>query len=310
MESSSPTTIVDYEGQDFRQYWQSPSKMILHQTELSIIRELLPRGDGWFVDIGAGYGRLLPAYRSSERKSVLVDYSVKHLQMVEFTAGRTGVELVAADACRLPFRTSAFSGAVCLRLLHHLDRPEELAAELFRVLAPGSRAIVSFMNKRSLLRLLRYGPRCFGRDHQLLWPTQFGTHPVHFRRIFENAGLDISRQRGAGFLHQVVTTAPMIERIVGWSNLSAAAGTWIENAFDRVFGKLGLALMQYALVKKGPGPKMESAPERGFGTLLTCPCCRSEQLEESGTGHRCASCGREFKKIGAIHDFRILDKEQ
>ncbi len=303
--------IIDYEGTDFRQYWQSPSKMILHRVECSIIRELLPpRTPGWFVDIGAGFGRLFPAYQGGGRRSVLVDYSVKHLQMAESTMGSLGVELVAADAYRLPFRASAFSGAICLRLLHHLDQPERFAAELARVLAPGSRAVVSFMNKRSLLRLLRYGPRSFSRDHQLLWPAQFGSHPVYFRDMFANAGLAVCRQRGAGLLHQIVTTAPIVEGIVSRSNARLAASARIENAFDRTFGELGLALMQYALVKKTPGPdkKPDSPPD--FRALLACPNCGSEELTESDQGHVCASCGREFRKIGTIHDFRILEKER
>jgi SAM-dependent methyltransferase len=49
-----------------------------------------------------------------------------------------GIDVVA-DAHRLPFPNSCFSGVVMLDVLHHLERPIEFLKEASRVLRPGGR---------------------------------------------------------------------------------------------------------------------------------------------------------------------------
>jgi SAM-dependent methyltransferase len=50
---------------------------------------------------------------------------------------------IAGDGMRLPFRTAAFDGIVCLNALHHMPDYEAVLTELRRVLRPGARAAFS-----------------------------------------------------------------------------------------------------------------------------------------------------------------------
>lgn len=53
----------------------------------------------------------------------------------------TNVEVICADATRMPLPDGRFSGAVCLTMLHHVPGPaaqDALLAEIHRVLRPGA----------------------------------------------------------------------------------------------------------------------------------------------------------------------------
>ncbi len=298
--------VVDYESCDFRQFWDSPSKRILHSAEVRIISELLPPESVWFVDVGAGYGRLLPAYRGAARRIVLVDFSLKHLQMAEQEIDDTNVELVAANAYHLPFRDAAFDAGVCVRLLHHLDQLETFANELSRVFAPGGRVVVSFMNKRNLLRLLRYGPSGFRHNHSLIDRDTYGTHPVHFQRVFTTAGFAAGRRKGAGFLHQIAASAPGVDRAIGRCRLAGEIGIRLEGSLGLSLGSFNLALMQYVALRRDSLQQRRLGGEEELEDLLACPTCGTPDLDCTSAECRCPSCNARFERIGRIWDFRRL----
>ena len=300
-----PSTIVDYESRDFRDFWESPAKRILHCAEERIIKELIPKDSDWFIDIGAGYGRLLPAYRGTARKVILIDYSLKHLQMAENLYPDPKVSLIAANAYYLPFRDCVFSAGICVRLLHHLDQPERFAEEVARIFAGGGKAVVTFVNKRSLLRLLRYGLASFRRDHSPVFAREiYGTHPAYFDRLFRLAGFRPEMHRGAGWLHQIAENAPSIERLMGRSSFWNGVFEQLDRMFNRGLGSLELALMQYVLLQKSQSSTAEPVRIDTLDQLLACPFCRAPNLRNTSGSYRCEACGREFPKIGRIVDFR------
>jgi SAM-dependent methyltransferase len=85
-------------------------------------------------------------------------------------AARADTELLLGDLARLPFAERSFDAVVCCRLLHHLERAEDLArvvAELVRV--SRGLVLVSYWDAAALpawrRRLLpaRRAPRRFAR---------------------------------------------------------------------------------------------------------------------------------------------------
>jgi SAM-dependent methyltransferase len=105
-------------------------------------RQLLPwalagvdLGDA-VLELGPGFGvttRLLAA-RTTDLTAVEVDAAL----VARLT--RAGVQVVHADATRLPQTDMSFSAVVCFTMLHHLPSPQDqdrLFAEAFRVLRPG-----------------------------------------------------------------------------------------------------------------------------------------------------------------------------
>lgn len=69
------------------------------------------------------------------------------------------VHLVDKQACRLPFADGSFDLVVSIDVHEHLLRPDMLAAEFFRVLKPGGRAVVTTPNgdeRKPVVRLKRW----------------------------------------------------------------------------------------------------------------------------------------------------------
>lgn len=109
----------------------------------ALLDDLLPlRGDEHVLDVGAGTGAF--AFAVAPR--------VAHVTAVELdeelaARGRDdappNVEVVAGDAQRLEAPSFSFDVAGCVRVLHHVHRPELVVAELARVTKPGGTIVVA-----------------------------------------------------------------------------------------------------------------------------------------------------------------------
>ncbi len=94
------------------------------------------------LDSGCGTGALALALAPNVGEVVGVDPRADYLE-----AGRAlapeNVRFLEGDATALPFEYGAFDIAACLRLLHHVRRPELAVSELARVTRPGGRLFVA-----------------------------------------------------------------------------------------------------------------------------------------------------------------------
>jgi len=110
--------------------------------EQRVVHLLAPfTGDERALDSGCGAGALSLALAPHVREVVGVDQSADLLE-----AGRelapANVTLMEADATSLPFGWGEFALAGCLRVLHHVRRPELVVSELARVTRRGGRVLV------------------------------------------------------------------------------------------------------------------------------------------------------------------------
>ena len=116
----------------------------IHRCHLRVKRFLKPDGV-YLLDAGSGpiqYPDYL-VYSQDYRYRVCLDISFVALEEARKRIGERGL-YVAADVANLPFKPGAFDGVVSLHTLHHLPQDEQKTAygELYRVLAPGSSAVV------------------------------------------------------------------------------------------------------------------------------------------------------------------------
>jgi SAM-dependent methyltransferase len=99
------------------------------------------RGTEVALDSGCGTGALAFAFAPHVGEVVGVDTRQDYLE-----AGRSiapeNVRFVDGDATALPFGYATFDIAGCLRVLHHVRRPELVVAELARVTRPGGRILI------------------------------------------------------------------------------------------------------------------------------------------------------------------------
>jgi len=112
----------------------------------TVERVLLP----WVVDdrrlgdavleVGAGPGLVTDALRRRVPRLVSVELDRPLAIALARRLAGSGVQVVQADAARLPFRSRRFSAVACLTVLHHVPTvalQDRMLGEFCRVLRPG-----------------------------------------------------------------------------------------------------------------------------------------------------------------------------
>ena len=99
-------------------------------------------GEERALDVGSGTGALAYALAPNVREVVGVDSSAELLDAARERAP-ANCTFLEADATALPFGWGEFDLVGCLRVLHHVRRPELVVAELARVTRRGGRLLVA-----------------------------------------------------------------------------------------------------------------------------------------------------------------------
>lgn len=99
-------------------------------------------------------------------------------------ARRHGLSGVQVDATRLPVRDAAVDGIVVADAYHHLQRPEAVLHEVYRVLRPGGVLVVRDFNPATVS-----GKGIELAERALRWPCEFRT-PGALVIDLEDVGFD------------------------------------------------------------------------------------------------------------------------
>ena len=99
-------------------------------------------GNELALDSGCGTGALAAALAPYVGRVVGVDTNTEYLEAAR-ELGLENAEFVEGDATSLGFEYGHFDISACIRLLHHVRRPELAVSELARVTRPGGRILVA-----------------------------------------------------------------------------------------------------------------------------------------------------------------------
>lgn len=299
--------ILDYNTQDFRNFWESGSKSILNKTENDLLKKMIPRSKGWFFDIGCGFGRNVPAYYNTNKKIVLVDYAVNHLEMAaKEHSDKKNIYYIAADAYKLPFKNCVFKNGISIRLLHHLNRPIDFIESLYHILDEKGHVTITYINRRNFFRIFKYGKESFKNEHSELSKMIYGTHPKFFKRISNYSGFDIVKVKGSGFIHQLAHSSEKIETFINKHTRLNKILTIIDVFFNSIFGKLKLSLVQFVLLKKYKNcGRSKTITLKTLDDILKCPNCNNIDLLKEKNYYKCSNCKKTYPVINNIIDFRI-----
>jgi ubiquinone/menaquinone biosynthesis C-methylase UbiE len=105
----------------------------------TVLRLAEPRPEDRYLDVGTGPGTLVRMVGPAVAFAVGTDITPEML--ARFDPGFRAAA-VRADAHRLPFADGAFTLATCGSVFHHLEEPEDSAAEVARILSGGGRFLL------------------------------------------------------------------------------------------------------------------------------------------------------------------------
>lgn len=303
-EIENTEVIIDYNDTDFRTFWKGKVEEILHKQESRIIANTPFEQQGWFLDLGCGHGRLISSYYHQDRNIICVDYAINHLQMAAESFPQENITFIAADANHLPFKNGSFSSGISIRLLHHMTNENQFLTEISRIYHKGAILLLSFMNNRNLLRILKYGLPCFKKAHIQTANVIYATHPVYIRNLLIKFKWKIQKNQGAGMLYQFSRMTSKVEKIVSSCKFISKCFEYTDIAFNYLLGKLNLALMQY-LELKLENNKQANDGYKTLNDILQCPQCQSDALKMTSANILCSHCQANYPIEGGIIDFRI-----
>lgn len=134
--------------------------------------QYIPPG-GSVLDVGSGRGNfcLEMARRGFQVSGVEINPAyIREAQMKAHQAGMA-LDIREGRAEQLPYSDNAFDFANCAEVTEHVDDPEKVCREIFRVLKPGGRAYISFHNR---FGIYDYHYHQFGIN----WMPRAWTEPV------------------------------------------------------------------------------------------------------------------------------------
>jgi ubiquinone/menaquinone biosynthesis C-methylase UbiE len=283
----------------YDKFWSSHSRQKLNQLEHAIIKELIPQKGHRIIDLGCGYGRLSDCYIDRFDMAVLFDGSLSLLKTAQEKTGGKAT-YIWGDINHLPFCESAFDTALMVRVVHHLSDANACMEQVYKILSANGDLILSYSNKRNILRVIRYfmgleSYSPFTLEPNTLEPNFIHYHPAYVAEHLSSAGFKVSNYRGAGMIDKLAIIPGPFWRMI-------PSGICLAPA-------LGKGFLAPWIFCKGSveGKKMIKRASR-IEELLVCPACGSGLTSNSQNFH-CLICHRKYAIIDGIIDMRVTDQD-
>lgn len=307
-------SVYDQFDYDYSKYWRD--RKYEHEAERLALKKLLKNARGtWFADLGGSYGRHVDSYYQKFHNCVIVDYSMKALKQARERLKEnqiSNVELVAANVYNLPFKNNVFDGTMMVRVIHHLEKPQNAVSEVSRIIQNRGIFILEYANKKHIKAIIKAIIRF---DFNFLFSSQPYKQPTKGNQ----EGTDKETE---GIIYNFASK--FIKRIIKKSNFKSqkclSVSFYRVPFLKKVFPEYILSLLErlsqflFSWSKLSPSiflkniKIIENVDQqtpfiRDFDDTLCCPKCRSE-IKFSKNDIKCTNCSETFPKQGNIYDLR------
>jgi len=141
-----------YDNYDYPSYWIG--REYEHESELIAIRAFLEKIPKirTILEVGAGFGRLVPAYAFRAKKIILSEPSGKLLKIARLSYPQENFSFIQATAQNLntKLKRASIDLAVCVRVIHHVEDVGGLIESICSLLKKRGYLILEFANKKHL----------------------------------------------------------------------------------------------------------------------------------------------------------------
>lgn len=307
--------ISDYDkfSYDYSKYWENRSYE--NSAEKHILNNIFYNKQGkWFLDIGGSYGRLASTYYDKYQNPVILDYSLKTLQKNReiLKSKYPNIELIAANAYKMPFKDSSFDAALMVRVLHHIENPKSYFSELKRILTNDSTYVQEYANKIHIKAvtkaLFKLDISIFSKDPYLQPKASnqegskgdqesifYNYHPQYISQILKSLNFKIKKKYGCSFLR-----SPFIKKLVN-ENIMMFFEIIMQNTLS--WSNISPSIILETRVNKTEGKteeKLESLKD-----ILSCPSCKTLLKFEDENTALCNKCSRSFFRKEQVWDLRV-----
>lgn len=147
-----------YDTFDYPGYWigrdyEHKSEVLALRTFLQKIKKI-----NTILEIGAGFGRLVPSYAFRAKKIILSDPSSRTLKSArEAFSEKKNIKYIHSSLENLPskIRPSSVNLIIMVRVMHHIIDVDNAFKIIYKMLAPGGYFIFEFANKRHIKATLK-----------------------------------------------------------------------------------------------------------------------------------------------------------
>jgi len=305
--------IADYDtlDYDYATYWKG--REYENMSEHFVLEKIFNSLKGkWFVDIGGSYGRLTDTYYDRYTNPLIIDYSLKTLQKnYKYLKDKyPNIDLIAANAYSLPFAQNTFDGGLMVRVLHHIEKPQEYFKEVYRIFKPNATYIQEFANKLHLKAvlssILKFNFKIFSKE-PYQQPNKknyegarkgssvpfLNYHTSWIVNTLNDTGFVVEGKYGCSFLRLNI-----LKRILGTKLLLL-----LERFFQFAFSWSNISPSIFIKSKIQKDIQNEDVSS-SLEDILVCPICK-EGMEIKGGKATCNDCKKTFKKVQNIWDFRV-----
>jgi 2-polyprenyl-3-methyl-5-hydroxy-6-metoxy-1,4-benzoquinol methylase len=176
----------------------------IEQKRLRIIREMVAETPGLrILEVGSGGGHVLRMFKQS--KLTAVDVSGVFLDTARRNLSGMDATFIQGEIVKLGLPAGSFDRIICTEVLEHTTNPEEILAELARLLAPDGRAVITVPNDpliEQLKGLVRRTPAGWLLRGRVNWGgDEYHIHkwrPQAFREVLSRFFV-VEQQRAAPF---------------------------------------------------------------------------------------------------------------
>lgn len=184
-----------YEGKSLQKLWRTHSDsvnkaLLIRWWPLSQIETLL-KTDLFDEAVSDG---LSPWLTSQAKRVFYIDISFGVHQMAKCC--HSGLQTIGADVRRLPFANGSFDGIVSNSTLDHFESMDDMITslqELYRVLRPGGKMILTLDNLANPIVFLRNGLPFHLLQRLKIVPYYVGTTlgPTRLQRLLKETGFNV-----------------------------------------------------------------------------------------------------------------------
>ncbi|HKB88838.1 MAG TPA: methyltransferase domain-containing protein [Patescibacteria group bacterium] len=201
-----------YDTFDYPGYWIG--RDYEHKSDIIALKAFLDRIKKIknILDVGAGFGRLVPFYAFRAKKILLTDPSGRALKMARVAYhDRKNVKFIHSALFNLPtkIRSSSNDLVVMVRVIHHITNIDTAFKTINRLLSPKGYLVFEFANKKHVKATFKelfkgnylYSQDLTTRDIRSKKAIKRGTlpflnyHPDRIKEVLDLYGFDVIEKR-------------------------------------------------------------------------------------------------------------------